>query len=648
MRHLTAIALLLALSGGAVTAQAQGMTVQLGGPLFECRPGWDFAAGSVQAHFSAGRLAGLASQPPRFEVDDRCGQSSLTITLSSYVKNIQMRVGAGSFAAHVLGGGSVNPGGSGTIITVPGPTSTIDIWSTGNGRVVVDQISFELAEPPALFSFGATTTGRVLTHKYRSDDAYPSPLQTEDGKIRVEGLVHDLAASAGIGGRKVYFRLIDPPDTADYVVRAGDAHVGDNADGPGKLNGASTATATSDSSGKVSVTLEITDHAAGDNYQVEAGLDENFTCSPAPCQKSIVYTAWKRVYVEVNKMYRRSAFLTKKVVPGAKTLEVSDVRPFPNPPFDVVLVHGPAPGSGSSTFSSETVRIVSRTRAPFFNLGPFPGKLQLDPDPAIPGVSGSYDGPLPVGTPPKVRAYLADAAAYVTGNRSNDFYLIDGRLVNPAFEKAFVEHVWFSDAGPSDSDLSPSQPRLPHDGVVPYVPLIKVVDDSQREWMTRKWSHHVVRAPDTTLTATPNHHTLFTATRLEKLDFQVTTYAETTAASGWNDLWLYLDSIGSAVEREAIVHELAHEWRVNHAIPTVISGGHCDKELGVVQKMALRPASNCSMTDNMYADPDAGDGVVGFHYWKPPGGGPVHSEYMQIRHRAEPIPQNDVVRPNPQ
>ena len=385
----------LALLGGVIDVRAQAISVPLDGPKYECRQDWDFVAGSVLVHFSAGYHVIRAPQPTWFEVARSCGNSRESMSFNTWVKNVRMWVTAGPFVAQVFPGGGSVSGAAGGFVTVPGPTTFVDVSSTGGAgsRVTVGEITFELADPPALFSFGATTTGRVLTHKYRSDDAYPSPLQTEDGKIRVEGLVHDVTGSTGIAGRKVYFRLIDPPDTAGYVVNAGDAKAGDNVDGPGKLNGSSTATDTSDSTGKVSVTLEITDHAAGDNYQVEASLDKDFKCSPAPCQKSIVYTAWKRVYVEVNKMYRRSAFLTWPAVPGDKVLQVSDVRPFPNPPFDVVLVHGPAPGSGSSAFSSEVVRIVNRTRAPLLNFGPVPGKLVLDPDPKIPGVSGSYDGP---------------------------------------------------------------------------------------------------------------------------------------------------------------------------------------------------------------------------------------------------------------
>jgi len=649
VRRLILLAAILILSC-ALEARAQMLQLELAGPRNECRTSWVFGAGSVEAQFSAGKLSGQLTQPPRFEVatfgEPFCGGSSLFISFNSWVKNVRIRVNSGAWVVRVSGalGGSVNPGGA--IATIAGPTSGIFLDSTGDAGFTVEMISFELAEQPALFSFAATTTGRVLTHKYGSDDTYPSAMQIEDSKIRVEGLIHDLSGTTGIAGRTVHFRLIDPPDTADYVIQANDAHTDDNVDGPGTLNGSSTASAVSDSAGKVSVTLAITDHAAGDNYQIEASLDPEFKCSTSPCQKSIVYTAWKRVYVEVNKMYRRSAFLTKKVVPGAKILEVSDVRPFPNPPFDVILVHGPAPGSASSAFSRETVRIVSKTSVPFFNFNAVPGELDLDPDPEIPGVSGAYDGPAGPDSAGNPRDFLADTVAFVTGDRTKDFYLIRGQLVNEEFKKAFVEHVWLTDAGVSDPDLLPDQPRLAHDGVVPYVQLMNKTNVSQWEWMTRKWSHHVARAGISVI-AKPNHHIVFTASRRFEPNLQETLYAATTVAGGSNDLWLYLDRIPAGVEPEAIVHELAHEWHVNPSFGTTISGGHCDAALGGDQMMALHPSAKCTMTSNMYSESSASDGVVGFHYWKPPGGGPVHSEYMHIRHRSEPIPQNELVRPEP-
>lgn len=434
VRYVIAAALLLFLSD---QARAQGLTVQLGGPLYECRPSWDFAAGTVHVRFSAGYLVGPASQPPRFEATT-CGNSRISISMGEWVKNVQMRVSAGAFVAQVFpGGGSVNPGGAGRIVTVPGPTTVVEIASTGGGRVTVGEISFELADPPALFSFGPTNTGRVLTHKYRSDDTYPSPLQTEDGRIRVEGRVHDLTGSTGIGGRRVYFRLIDPPDTANYAIKAGDAQPGDNADGLGSINGSSTATATSDGNGKIYVTLQVSDYAAGDNYQIEASLDKDFKCSPAPCQKSIVYTAWKRIYVEMHKMFKVGAFIKESVTPGDKRIIVDTANGFPPAPFKVRLIHAGTVESPTADYYSETVEVV--------DVRPVTDGVALilsgENDPAAPGVLSAYAAEETVRT--TTRTYLRDAVGVITGTRSADYLLTNGKLSHQPFEDAFVESSGF-------------------------------------------------------------------------------------------------------------------------------------------------------------------------------------------------------------
>lgn len=518
--------------------------------------------------------------------------------------------------------------------------------------MTVGEISFELADPPALFSFGATTTGRVLTHKYRSDDAYPSPLQTEDGKVRVEGLVHDLTGSTGIGGRKVYFRLIDPPDTADYVVKAGDAKVDDNVDGPGKLNGSSTATDTSDSSGNVSVTLEITDHAAGDNYQVEASLDQDFKCSPAPCQKSIVYTAWKRVYVEMHKMFKRGSFITVPVKPGDKKVVVESIKGFPPAPFQVRLIHASRVESPTPDFYSETVDIVD-VRTP--DDGGFELVLPGETDPAVPGLSNAYMAEeLVLKTK---RPYLRDAVGVVTGNRSADNLLTNGKLMNRPFEDAFIEYVWLSDSvAGADDDLLPTQARIPFDGVLPArATRIGEVDEYEREWLTRKWLRNATRPKERERSAAPNHQALFVAPRHRLRDKQGSVFMGlTTVVDDFNDTWVFVQEGGMSngnYRGEATLHELTHQWRVNPVNVKTLGGsdpgGHCDWALGKEQHIHNRPQLLCTMSANVYASPEASDGVVGFHYLKQ-SGKPTDSEFLRIRRRSEPVPQNERTGRNPQ
>jgi hypothetical protein len=627
----------------AIDARAQGFPLDLGGERFQCREGWDFDAGGVQAHFGRGQLTGAVTQAGRFEVSPACGGTSLVISFSGFVKNVRMRVATGAFAVRVVGAiNSVNPPGG--FATVTGPTSSIAIFSSGEGGFTVDMISFELGDQPALFAFIGSPTDRVLTHKYRSDDAYPSAMQTEDGKIRVEGFVHDLAGLNGVGGRAVYFRLIDPPDSADYVVKNGDAHAGDNVDGPGTLNGSNTATAVSDGAGKVSVTLGITDHAAGDNYQIEAALDPGFLCTPAPCRTSMVYTAWKRVYVEVHKMFRVGAFITANVNPGDKRIVVGSTKGFPSPPYTIRLIHAGKVEEDVPEFYSEDVRVVGLKDHKMGTALLMEGQG----DPAVPGVAHRYVAEDTARDTP--RPYLADAIAVIAGDRRRDYFLPNGTFVNRVFEEAFVEHVWLTDSvPPSDKDLLVAQPRLSFVGVLPFRDArIGEADEWEREWLARKWLRNATRHSKGERRAKPNHQALFVAPKHQYTNVAKTEWLNgiATVADEFNDTWLFVDEVGmrssNNLRGEAAVHELAHQWLVNPT-PQNAAQGHCNLALpGNDQRMYDHHDLQCTMTSHVYnpSNAESSDGIVGFHYYVK-AGQPRHSEYLHIRRRPEPVPQNE-------
>ena len=85
------------------------------------------------------------------------------------------------------------------------------------------------------------------------------------------------------------------------------------------------------------------------------------------------------------------------------------------------------------------------------------------------------------------------------------------------------------------------------------------------------------------------------------------------------------------VNREVVPHELGHQWKVN-----VASGdGHC------LSNAYTNDGTFCGMhrSFNLRAhNPELGDGVFLFHYDKPRTG-PADSEYLTIRRRPEPVPQ---------
>jgi hypothetical protein len=484
------------------------------------------------------------------------------------------------------------------------------------------------------FGFSPAATNQVLIHKYGGDSYPDAQLQTADGSIRVEGFVRDPLGNP-VSGKTVYFRLIDPPDPAAYVVAGGDSHTGDNADGRGTLNGAATTTAVSGADGKVTVTLGITDHAAGDNYRIEASMNAMFNCPPPGCAQSATYTAWKRAYVAVYKMFRRGAFLSQPVNRGDRVIRVDDVRALPNPPFKVRLIHAP-PANGAGSSYSEDFTITNITGGRFLTWGqPQPGILTVDPN--GPAIGNSYDAPPAINN--TARTYLADAVGAITGVRANDFYLPNGTLVNNEFNRASTEYVWLTDAGTNDADLTPTQPRLSFDGEIPYRARL---NSNETGWMTLKWLAHATRGGALTRSAFNNHEALFVAADTLSPGFP----GETNVGNGYNDTWLFTSNLGAGL-REATVHELAHQWLVNPLTPTL--HGHCDQIFAFggfpfVQFMFDHPNLQCTMTSTWPASSSQlNDGIVGFHYIHLTGIG-AHSEYLTIRRRPEPTPQNELTR----
>ncbi|HKY31669.1 MAG TPA: hypothetical protein VJV23_03960 [Candidatus Polarisedimenticolia bacterium] len=156
-----------------------------------------------------------------------------------------------------------------------------------------------LADPRIRFALRDSTP--VLIHKHRAEDQYPSSFQIGDRTITIEATV--LEAARPVGGTTIYFRAVDPPDQGPYASTG----AGDNKDGD--PNRVSPDSATSDAQGKVRTVLTITNPYGGDNYQVEASLQAppNFK----KIARSGVFTAWKRAYVEYDRMYKAGEFINQ-------------------------------------------------------------------------------------------------------------------------------------------------------------------------------------------------------------------------------------------------------------------------------------------------------------------------------------------------
>jgi hypothetical protein len=486
----------------------------------------------------------------------------------------------------------------------------------------IDDISFEY-QPAATwdaFDFDLTPNlpeerRRALMHKYRAEDAYPTVWQQQDRAIEIVGTAANASGSPA-AGVTVHFRVIDPPDTAPYIPAA-DRRAGDNQGGAGVL---SATFAVTDASGRARTTLTITDRFAGDNYQIEASPDPQFSCAPN-CSRSGIITAWKRVYVEQNRMFRRGTLLLEDIMPGQMEIRVVDWRLFPEPPFRVKLVHAPRVREIGGEFYEELVEIVDSL--PEEQPGhPNAGRLVT----AGPVRNFYFSADRALGA---MRRYLSDGVGLWTDTPA-DHLTADFSAVANTYHDAFVEYVLLPDhlAG-TDGSI----PRLdfgtlqPADGV-----------EMQRDLFAFKWGRTNNR-PGGAVFAQPNHQVVYVANRSDR---QASLRGLTTVFEGFNDTFLFMSQLSFAQSREASVHELAHQWLVNNEVPRHEpgSGGHCNTATRPTADRFIynRPGQRCTMTST---DTVSTDGIIGFHYATIAG--QSDSEYLRIRERVEPVPQDELI-----
>lgn len=138
---------------------------------------------------------------------------------------------------------------------------------------------------------------------------YPTVYQDTAGLIQIEARLHPPRA-----GVTIYFDIEDPRDTAPYATSGQN----DNLDGPGSLIRFSDVT---DATGKATTALRITERFAGDNYRVRARLGS--TTDPVVAKTGII-TAWKRLFVEQDRMFRERGQFLDDVEIGATVLTVME------------------------------------------------------------------------------------------------------------------------------------------------------------------------------------------------------------------------------------------------------------------------------------------------------------------------------------
>ncbi len=458
----------------------------------------------------------------------------------------------------------------------------------------------------------------MLIHKYGLSDDYPSVFQEDlplpedekDRRILIRATVKDTAGQP-ISDQPVWFRVKDLADTAPYVPspQEDDNKDEDVDDDSGTVDPPMDE---SDASGIVETILTVTDQFAGDNYQIEAFFED-----PVPNPNAVVVgtsgtiTAWKRIYLEKDLMFRRGSYVKEfDNVGGADRIHVMDKSKFDDC-TRVRIVHAPrldgadpAPafyseehnvtGTISDGSSNGGYIILAGGETLVFSYGP----------------DDSFDG----------ATFQSDGVGCIVGNNPVGTFDINQALLKGIFDTTYVEFV----------DVA--QPNS-----IPFDPQMNGSLKHLR--IANKWFENSYRDPlnPQIVLAPSNHQHVLSGSRTSNAgDLGVTTVND-----GTNHSWLWTKRIESKVRNqtrranmkaEVYVHELAHQWRVNHDDPT-FSNGHCYHDMYFSEDLL------CTMhQDDPLREEQFKDGIVGFHYTVTMPG-TTTSEYLTIRERTEPLPQ---------
>lgn len=473
-----------------------------------------------------------------------------------------------------------------------------------------------IIDPPAATcaSFDIQVRGaRVLTHKLGDafGASYP-PGQTADAEMPV--VLRTIAASAGT---PVYLRITDPADASLYAPH----NAGDNIDSAGGTfgGGATTTTVLLPATGVVTTALKTTTFAGGDNYRVDSSTDSriltdpSFCTPPSACRTTAVVTAWKRMYVEYDDMYRSSQLLAQRTL-------INDIIVYTNDGGfrkgdSVRLIHAP---SFTRTQPADVDGFYFEDRAV--------ANIQKNNNPAVVAKYAiTLDRKLdrPYFTDEKfLTTQLGDAIANLSrfpGRASDPQYHAGNDYVLLTFADAFLDVV-----------------TVPSNGV--GVPLYTTMTADDRNFVAPKWW----AAKDSAVYPS-NAGICITAEDRDPLPPDasgnpvlslgttggIASYiwrASIDSATGPGSKFLIKRLDPDVVAAETVVHELAHQWQVNASY----SGGHCNKTF------YDDPTLYCTMNSGQN-NRQLGDRLVRFHFV---GTSPAtaDSEYMDIRKAADPKP----------
>jgi len=532
---------------------------------------------------------------------------------------------------------------------------------TGNGsyQIRIDNIRFRIRPlTPPLFQFEYDSNHpdeRLLLHKYLASDhsgpvgnGYFSPYQVENVPIdqppqfRIPGVVTLDGAPAV---KTVYYRVLDPPDTAPYVPNP---TVDDNRDpvrpkgtlfyidGNGQRVNASSVQSNMDGvPGRAVIYLEASNHVAGENYQVEASFDSGFACATAGpggtdiCPKSVTVTTWKRLYVEEEHMLRRGAFLSHVFAAGTDRIPVTDTAPFANLASGEILqlVHADRSGEG---YYFDFVKFNRVTIDP--RLG---GVLEIDATYGL--TERDYGEEPPAGSRPTsvFQEVVRDGVGVVSEGafESQNSYIdglfhsmfVDIRDVGrlPFSEVPYVAQFdyttalffanrWFQTGVSTNAWVKRALPNVLHR-----------IASRQTELVQDKTTQRYGAELGVTLVGSESNYSLILAGRIEDLvaGGVIDVNGNTVGAE-----YAGLSAVQAAGEIAA--HETVHLWVRSGGAD---GSGHC------TQERYQHDGLSCLM-HVPYAGPGLADGLVALHYESVRG--VVDSEYDDVRTALEPVSQH--------
>lgn len=474
------------------------------------------------------------------------------------------------------------------------------------GADVVAQAGGQLSvEPQFEYYVLGNAPKPVILNNSNQSYPYPTNYQVADRVVRLTG--------QGWNGVQLHLRLIDPPDTSGYAPKGGwpakggktavppyeayDNNVwndlsstdwGLSATSPGTLSGpVLELNVTPDSTGAATFYLKLPPRYAGDNWQIEI-TKKSATGATIPNKVpsySAIFTGWKRVFVEKDRMFRRGGLLFSNAAVNDTSVTIyknaDDSRWDNLNPGDKVAifdVQSPFEGSHDEAYVDTITQVGSTSphqmlvtlvtsrggSSPYQLTRAYTASPELGAGTHLPDFSqGSSAG---IGVLNSNDGQVFDTSNNQINGAGSAFYDADLRDIKQPYDDAFVEFVGLRNGA----------------GAVPYMPqewFSVIANGTSLRRFHQLWFANKSPMTDPQFNNPHNYFHLLGATRRNYTGSIVTGYSfEDSDIS-----FVFLDSIVAACTtcsasdlvlygRETVDHELAHQFRVNGC--DVAGNGH--------------------------------------------------------------------------